>query len=93
VVVVQVLGSGTFPNDAFAPCPADHPYILGGGGAGIDPTTDESAVAPVFSGPNYGGNAGEGTDEGEFVADGDDGAWVVDVPAGFTATAFAICAK
>jgi hypothetical protein len=93
VTVVQAVGNTSQSQIVFAQCPADHPYILGGGGYGFDPTTGSDFVAAVMSEPNFGGNGGEGSDEGQFVKDGETGAWVVQAPVGSTPTAYAICAK
>jgi hypothetical protein len=93
VTVVQANGNTSESQSVTAQCPADHPYILGGGGFGFDPATGGGDVAALYSAPNFGGNGSEGTDEGFFVSSGEVGGWTIEAPVGSTPAAYAICAK
>jgi hypothetical protein len=76
----------TATTSAFAVCPADHPYLLSGGGYATDGTGNPAG--DLESAPNMGGG------EGAFLKLGIEPiGWEVAGPTGDNVNAFAICAK
>jgi hypothetical protein len=91
VVSIEEYGTAPALNRATVSCPADHPFVLGGGGLAMD--SSDQLVPVVFSGPVLVGLAPNAADEGLEHRLGWTWGWVVGGPAGSEAVAYAICAK
>ena len=79
VTIVTATGSATDPSDATATCPDDHPYLLGGGGYGVDSFGGAQTLRVSIP-------SSSGEESGSPLS------WLVQSAAG-TAHAYAICAK